>query len=79
MDPHRIRHGVVLATDFVFRLVPITLTTPKPLVRVHGTWIIDILLDAIVAEEIEEIYIALDHLSEQFDQLLHKYLMVKFV
>lgn len=60
-------------------MVPITLNTPKPLVRVKGKRIIDSLLDAITAANIEEIYIIRGYLSEQFDQLLYKYPNIKFI
>ena len=59
--------------------MPVTLNTPKPLVRVHGKRLIDGLLDACVQAEIEEIYIVRGYLSEQFDQLLSKYPMIKFI
>ena len=60
-------------------MVPITLNTPKPLVRVHGKRIIDTLLDACLAAGIEEIYIVRGYLGEQFDQLLYKYPMLHFL
>ena len=60
-------------------MVPITLNTPKPLVRVNGKRIIDTLIDACLAAGIEEIYIVRGYLAEQFDQLLYKYPMIKFL
>lgn len=61
------------------REVPITFNTPKPLVRVNGTRIIDTLLEAVVAAEISEIVIVRGYLGEQFDQLLYKYPQIRFV
>jgi len=49
------------------------------LVRVHGKRIIDGLLDACIELGINEIYIVRGYLSEQFDQLLYKYPMIKFL
>ena len=60
-------------------MVPITFNTPKPLVRVNGTRIIDTLLDAVVAAGIPEIVIVRGYLGEQFDQLLYKYPNIRFV
>ena len=60
-------------------MVPITFNTPKPLVRVHGQRIIDGLIDACLEAGINEIYIVRGYLAEQFDQLLYKYPMVKFL
>lgn len=79
LEPYRVRRAVFLAAGFGARLVPITLNTPKPLVRVHGTRIIDTLLDAVLAAGVEEIYIVRGYLAEQFDQLLYKYPMIKFI
>ena len=70
---------VIFAAGFGSRMVPITLNTPKPLVRVHGKRIIDSLLDAVYAAGIEEVYIIRGYLSEQFDQLLYKYPNIKFI
>lgn len=79
LEPYRVKRAVILAAGFGSRLVPITLNTPKPLVRVNGVRIIDTVLDAIVAAGITEIYLVRGYLSEQFDQLSYKYPMIQFV
>ena len=79
LEPYRVKRAVIIAAGFGSRMVPITLNTPKPLVRVHGQRIIDGILDAVVAAGIEEIVIVRGYLGEQFDQLLYKYPMIKFV
>ena len=79
LEPYRVKRAVVFAAGFGSRLIPITLNTPKPLVRVKGKRIIDSLLDAIIAAGIEEIYVVRGYLSEQFDQLLYKYPNIKFI
>ena len=79
LEPYRVKRAVIFAAGFGSRMVPITLNTPKPLVRVKGKRIIDSLLDAITAANIEEIYIIRGYLSEQFDQLLYKYPNIKFI
>lgn len=79
LEPYRVKRAVFIAAGFGSRLVPITLNTPKPLVRVNGQRIIDGLIDACLGAEINEIYIVRGYLSEQFDQLLYKYPMVKFL
>ncbi len=79
MEPYRAKRAIFVAAGFGSRLVPITLNTPKPLVRVHGKRIIDGLLDACLAAGIDEIYIVRGYLAEQFDQLLYKYPMIKFL
>lgn len=79
LEPYRAKRAVFLAAGFGTRLVPVTLNTPKPLVRVNGKRIIDGLIDAVLAAGIEEIYIVRGYLAEQFDQLLYKYPMIKFL
>ena len=79
LEPYRVKRAIFMAAGFGSRMMPITLNTPKPLVRVHGTRIIDTLLDACVRAEIEEIYIIRGYLSEQFDVLKNKYSQIRFI
>ena len=79
LEPYRAKRAIFIAAGFGSRLAPITLNTPKPLVRVKGTRIIDTLLDACLQAGIDEIYIVRGYLAEQFDQLLYKYPMIKFL
>ena len=79
LEPYRAKRAIFIAAGFGTRLVPVTLNTPKPLVRVNGKRIIDGLIDACLAVGIHEIYIVRGYLAEQFDQLLYKYPMIKFL
>ncbi len=79
LEPYRVKRAVIMAAGFGSRMVPITLNTPKPLVRVHGKMIIETLLDAIVQAGIEEIVLVRGYLWEQFDMLLHKYPNIRFL
>lgn len=79
LEPYRVKRAVFLAAGFGPRLVPVTLNTPKPLVRVKGKRMIDTLLDAVVKAGIEEIYIVRGYLGEQFDQLQYKYPGIRFL
>ncbi len=79
LEPYRVKRAIFIAAGFGSRLVPITFNTPKPLVRVHGKRIIDSLIDACLEAGINEIYIVRGYLAEQFDQLLYKYPMIKFL
>lgn len=79
LEPYRVKRAIFLAAGFSARLLPITLNTPKPLVRVRGQRIIDGLLDACLGAGISEIYIVRGYLPEQFDQLLYKYPMIQFM
>lgn len=79
LEPYRVRRAIFLAAGFGSRLVPITLNTPKALIRVKGRRIIDTLLDAVVRAGIEEIYIVRGYLPEQFEQLTSRYPMIRFI
>ena len=79
LEPYRVKRAVFIAAGFGSRLVPVTLNTPKPLIRVNGKRLIDGLIDAVLAVGVEEIYIVRGYLAEQFDQLLYKYPMIKFI
>lgn len=79
LEPYRVKRAIFLAAGFGARLVPLTLNTPKALVRVKGNRMIDSLLDAVIQADIEEIYIVRGYLGEQFDQLLYKYPTIRFI
>lgn len=79
MEPYAVKRAIFIAAGFGSRLVPVTLNTPKPLVRVNGIRIIDTLIDACLRAGINEIYVVRGYLAEQFDQLLYKYPMIKFL
>lgn len=79
LEPYRVRRAIFLAAGFGARLVPVTLNTPKALVRVKGKRMIDTLLDAVVAAGIEEIYIVRGYLAEQFELLKTKYPTIRFI
>ena len=79
LEPYRVKRAVFLAAGFGSRLMPVTLNTPKPLVRVTGKRIIDGLLDEVIRLGVEEIYIVRGYLGEHFDQLLAKYPTIRFL
>lgn len=79
LEPYKVKRAIFLAAGFGSRMVPITLNTPKPLVRVHGKRIIETLIDAVLAAGIKEIYIVRGYLGEQFELLQKKYPMIKLI
>lgn len=79
LEPYRVRRAIFIAAGFSSRLAPITLNTPKPLIRVNGVRIIDTMLDAVTAAGIPEIVIVRGYLGEQFDLLLKKYPGIRLV
>ncbi|MCI8600956.1 MAG: NTP transferase domain-containing protein [Oscillospiraceae bacterium] len=79
LAPYRVKRAIILAAGFGSRMMPITLNTPKGLVKVRGKPIIETMLDAIVRAGIEEIYIVRGYLADHYDILLKKYPNIIFV
>lgn len=79
LEPHRARRAIFLAAGVGSRLMPVSLNTPKPLVRVKGTRMIDGLIDACLAAGIEDIIVVRGYFADQFNTLLAKYPMIRFV
>ena len=65
MDEYKVDRAIIIAAGFGSRMVPITLNTPKPLVRVKGNRIIDSCLDALKDAGISEVYIVRGYLGLQ--------------
>lgn len=61
------------------RMQPVTLQTPKPLVKVQGVRMIDTVIRGLHQNGITEIYIVTGYLKEQFQILEKEYLGVKLI
>lgn len=79
LEPYRVKRAIFLAAGFGSRMVPVTLKTPKPLITVNGGRLIDGLIDACLEAGVEEIYVVRGYLAGEFDRLLGKYPMIKFI
>ena len=79
LEPFRVRKAIILAAGFGTRLAPVTLDTPKPLVKVNGVRILDTLLDALTAKGITNITVVRGYKKEQFDELAAKYPALHFI
>lgn len=74
-----VKRAIFICAGFGSRMAPVTINTPKALVKVGGVRIIDRLINALLAKGINEIYIVRGYLKEQFDELKEKYTMIKFI
>lgn len=70
---HRVKRAIIMAAGTGTRMHPVTLTTPKPLVRVNGVRMIDSVIDALHKNGIYEIYVVVGYLKEQFAHLPQQY------
>jgi len=68
-----VKRAIIMAAGTGSRMNPVTLETPKPLVKVNGVRMIDTVIQALHANGIREIYIVIGYLKEQFEQLKTDY------
>lgn len=70
---HQVKRAIIMAAGIGKRMQPITLTTPKPLVKVKGVRMIDTVIQGLHANGITEIYVVVGYLKEQFEDLEEEY------
>ncbi len=79
LEPYRVKRAVILAAGTGERMLPITSTTPKPLIHVKGTPLIARTLSLLADAGITDVVIVRGHLGSQFDQLRRDFPFVRFV
>ena len=67
-ESHIVKRAIIMAAGTGNRMYPLTLETPKPLVRVGGVRMIDTVVDGLRGNGITEIYVVAGHLKEQFHE-----------
>lgn len=70
---HRAERAIIMAAGIGKRLQPVTLDTPKPLVKVHGVRMIDTVIRGLRDNGITEIIVVVGHLKEKFQVLEQEY------
>ncbi len=76
---HKVKRAIIMAAGTGSRMRPVTLETPKPLVKVNGTRMIDTAIDGLLANGISEIYVVVGYKKEQFKQLQEDYPFIKLI
>ena len=70
---YRVRRAIIMAAGIGKRMQPVTLETPKPLVKVNGVRMIDTVIRGLHENGITEIYVVAGHLIDQFRDLEREY------
>lgn len=70
---NKIKRAIIMASGLGTRLRPLTLTVPKPLLKVGGVVMIESIINGLLANNISEIHIVTGYLKDCFAYLPDKY------
>lgn len=76
---YEVKHAIIVAAGMGKRMQPLTLDTPKPLLKVNGVRMIDTVIKALHANGIYEIYVVIGYLKEKFICLEKEYKGIKLI
>ena len=67
-----IKHGMVLAAGLGKRMQPLTLKTPKPLIKINNSTLLERAINLLISHGVQEISINVHYLSDQIQSFINK-------
>lgn len=76
---HRVKRAIIMAAGLGKRMRPLTDIIPKPLIEVNGKRMIETVIESLKYNGINDIYIVVGYLKEQFKYLKNKYTGINII
>lgn len=79
MSKHTAKRAIIMAAGLGNRMHPVSLHTPKPMIKVNGKRMIATIIDALHLQGIDEIYVVVGYLKEAFLELQKEYPKIRLI